>query len=85
MGHMNFGAYTSKARKATVKIVVSGFSWCQLNCISTHTEAHNGLVCARNKTLVALDSETMVPAHSDSTPGRPAPFTTTHALVLLFP
>jgi len=54
MGHMHFGLCTSKTRKVTVKIAVSGSSWCQCNCIFTLSEAHNGLVRARNTNLSAL-------------------------------
>ena len=59
MAHMNFGAHPFKTREATAKIAVSGSSRCTWNCIFKHSEAHPGLVRARNTNLCALASENM--------------------------
>ena len=56
---MSFLVHTSKTRTTTVKIAVSGFSWCDVTCILTHSEPHNGLVRARDANLSTLTSETM--------------------------
>jgi hypothetical protein len=56
---MNFVAHPFKTREATALIAVSGSSWCTWNYIFTHSEAHPGLVRARNTNLCAVASENM--------------------------
>ena len=51
--------HTSKTRKSTVKIAVSGFSRYPLTYILTHSEPHNGLTRARNANFSVLVSDTM--------------------------